>query len=540
MALSTDLISQFVKATKDDNKETKAVTTLYGTIRLSDKEGAKPEVQLDGSSTWIPVETTVETTVDVRNNDRVIVTIKNHKAVITGNLTSPAVQHKTVEVVTEQVSTKVSTDVIEAKFATVDTIIAENATIKQLSTDVATVNSLVAGKASITQFQTEQLRVDGLFSGQSAQITDLVAADVTVNNKLNAANSEINNLKTTKLDATNAAATYATIENLNAANTSIANLQNEKLSSEQASLIYANIDFSNIGDAAIEKFFSVSGLIENVVIGDGTVTGTLVGVTIKGDLIEGGTVVADKLVMRGEDGLYYKLNTDGVTTEAEQTDYNSINGSIITAHSITATKIAVDDLVAFDATIGGFNITTDSIYSGVKESIDNSTRGIHLSTDGQVSFGDSENYIRYYRDDNGDWKLEISAESILFGAESKSSAADIKTLTEHVKIGTYMNPNTAEMEPCVELSEGDSDFKQLITNTSTVFMDGNDVRTEIDAEGVTSENIIVKNELRQGNFMWKSRPNGNLGLIMMSTQYKTLTNSDDEVLLTSDDETLYV
>ena len=80
----------------------------------------------------------------------------------------------------------------------------------------------------------------------------------------------------------------------------------------------------------------------------------MVGVTIKGDLIEGNTIKADKLVVKGSDGLYYKLNVSAETVETEQTDQNSLNGSIITAKSITATKISVEDLVAFDATIGGF------------------------------------------------------------------------------------------------------------------------------------------------------------------------------------------
>ena len=44
-----------------------------------------------------------------------------------------------------------------------------------------------------------------------------------------------------------------------------------------------------------------------------------------------GGLIADKLVVKGENGLYYKLNTDGVTTETEQTEYNSLNGSVITA-----------------------------------------------------------------------------------------------------------------------------------------------------------------------------------------------------------------
>ena len=63
---------------------------------------------------------------------------------------------------------------------------------------------------------------------------------------------------------------------------------------------YASIDFSNIGIAAMKKFYSESGLIKNVVVGDQTITGELVGVTIKGDLIEGNTIKADKLVIKGK------------------------------------------------------------------------------------------------------------------------------------------------------------------------------------------------------------------------------------------------
>ena len=164
-------------------------------------------------------------------------------------------------------------------------------------------------------------------------------------------------------------------------------------------------------------------MISDLIVGEGTITGKLVGVTIIGDLIEGGTVKADKLVVLGEDGLYYKLNTNGVTTSAEQTEYNSLNGSIITAKSITADKVAVTDLVAFGATIGGFHITDDSIYSGVKETVDNTTRGVYLDNDGQIAFGDANNFIRYYKDQNGNYKLEISADSLSIGS-SGSSVSD--------------------------------------------------------------------------------------------------------------------
>ena len=54
-----------------------------------------------------------------------------------------------------------------------------------------------------------------------------------------------------------------------AANKALINeLDVEKLNATDADLKYANIDFSNIGIAAMEKFYSESGLIKNVVVGD--------------------------------------------------------------------------------------------------------------------------------------------------------------------------------------------------------------------------------------------------------------------------------
>ena len=122
--------------------------------------------------------------------------------------------------------------------------------------------------------------------------------------------------------------------------------------------------------------------------------------------------------------MYYKLNTNGVTTTAEQTEYNSLNGSVITAKTITAEKVKVDDLVAFDATIGGFNITNNAIYSGAKESVTNTTRGIYLDKNGQISFGDADNYIRYYKASDDTYKLEISANSVSIKSGSGSSSLD--------------------------------------------------------------------------------------------------------------------
>lgn len=346
MNLSTDLLLQFARTTKDStNKKTE--TTVYGTIV---EYSGSNYVKIDGSDQLTPADSTVS----IKPGDRVTVLLKNHTATITGNISSPAASDESVEVVVG---------------------------------DIAEFNKVLSNYAKVTDLNVEKARIDDL-------ITD-----------------------------------YAVInENLTANTADILSLKTDKLSAKDIEGKYANIDFSNITNATMEWFYSHSGLIQNVTVGNETITGELVGVTLKGDLIEGSTIKAEKLVVKGSDGLYYKLNTDGVTVEAEQTDYNSLNGSIITAKSITASKISVDDLVAFDATIGGFNITDSSIYSGVKESIDNTTSGVYLDKYGQIALGDSLNFIKYYKDQNGNYKLDISAESITFGANNQNLATTINNI----------------------------------------------------------------------------------------------------------------
>lgn len=287
-------------------------------------------------------------------------------------------------------------------------------------------------------------------------------------------------LYTDKLDVREAEIKYADIKKLEAVEGDIKNLKTDKLNVTDADIKYAQIDFANIGKAALEQFFAKSGLIENVVVGDQQITGTLVGVTILGDSIKGGTVIADKLVIKGEDGLYYKLNTDGNTIEKEQTDYNSLNGSVIKAHSITATKISVEDLVAFGATIGGFKITKDSIFSGVKESVLNGTRGIYLDNTGQISFGDSTNYIRYFKDSDGKYKLDISADA--FSIKSgDGTGQDISDAIQNIKqdIDNVRDEITTLLR--IESSKGIV-FKNNAVSTvlSVVIYHGKDRITDID------------------------------------------------------------
>ena len=308
-------------------------------------------VILDGST----IPTPVSMATDAQTGDRVLVEIVNHQARVIQNIN------------------KSNSDIVAGRIEHDETGVFQE---------------LRVGKEYVDTLIASDITADSIVADR-AKIEDLEAENVTINKKLTAAEASIGDLETNKLSA------------------------------EDADIRYLNVDFSKIDKAWLQEFYAQSGIIKDLVIGESTVTGHLVGVTISGDLIEGNTVKADKLVIKGEDGLYYKLNIEGGSTVTEKLTkemlQNGLDGNNIIANTITAEKISVDDLIAFDATIGGFNIGSNSIYSGVKDSINNTTRGIYLDTEGQLYFGDDTNYIRYYKAADGKYKLVVSSESVMFG-----------------------------------------------------------------------------------------------------------------------------
>jgi hypothetical protein len=99
VGLSSDLISQFVKATNDKTEPVKE-STVYGTTVVY---GEDIYVKLDGSELLTPVDTTA----NVVDGERVTVMIKNHSATITGNITSPSARGKDVEMTVSSLNIKI-------------------------------------------------------------------------------------------------------------------------------------------------------------------------------------------------------------------------------------------------------------------------------------------------------------------------------------------------------------------------------------------------------------------------------------------------
>lgn len=453
MGLSNDLISQFAKIT-NDNKTKQTESTVYGTVSIID---GRPWVKFDGSDRLTPANTTAA----VAEGERVTVLVKDHSATITGNVSSPAARNDDVKELGNKidefdtiVADKVKAETAEIETAIITKLDGKYATFESLDATYASIKSLEAAEADIDTLQADNVEINKKLTARDAEIDQLQANSLTVE-VADAKYASIDDLEATNGKFNNLESTYGefvdlTTDKFEAIEGTIADLDVESLNAK-----YANIDFSNIGKAAMENFYANSGLIKDVVVGDQTITGELVGVTIRGDRIIGGSIIADKLVIKGDDGIYYKLNAEGGATAeqlATEEYQNGLHGSNIIANSITAEKIKVDDLVAFDATIGNFNIGDNSIYSGAKASVDNTTRGIYMDTDGQLNFGDSNNYLKFYKDQNGNYKLDISASSLKFGTGGQSvedAINDVQNSVNNIQVDSNSTNSASGNTPII-------------------------------------------------------------------------------------------
>lgn len=436
MALSKNLISDFVKATTDD-KKTAEETTLYGTIV---EYNGRKYVRLDGSDMLTPYTATVA----AKAGERVRVSVGKHSATVTGNVSSPAARTGDVEELGQKVDT-------------FDAVVANKATIKDLEVERARVDDLVADNVVIKN----QLTAD------SAEIKDLKADNVDIKGKLTARDAEIENLKANKIDAEVVSANYATIKNLEATQASVKelsankanitdltaatgridkleskdietdkliagkaditdltaatgridNLESKNIETDNLVAKKADIDLANVNNAWINKGVLKDGSIGSAAIHEGAVTNAKIAdatieaakiKSINADSIVAGTIKTERLIIAGPDGqdsIVKAINIANGVSEAE------VNGQ-----KIQAASIDVVDLSAFQAKIAQFDMSQNAIYSG-KLAINDPTRGVYISTTG-LGLGDGaltskkESPIQMYAD--GVFKLKGKNSSLKF------------------------------------------------------------------------------------------------------------------------------
>lgn len=207
---------------------------------------------------------------------------------------------------------------------------------------------------------------------KDSTITNAKIADATIEwekvsksfiTDLTADNAYITHLKATigefgYITAKNADLTYATITSLRAVDGKIDTLSSKAittenlsakvadlgyLSAKSADLKYANIKLSNIEVADIATLFAEVGLIDRATIVEGHITGFLDSVEVNAANITAGTLVADRILLKGENGLLYSLNNLG---ELQSKTVDTLDGYILTDRTVNADKIVAKSITA--------------------------------------------------------------------------------------------------------------------------------------------------------------------------------------------------
>ena len=378
MTLSQELIKNFVEIT-DDSKPVEKQTIINGTV--SSIQNGEVFVRIDGSED----ETPVRTVSNVIVGDRVKVTITNHTATIDGNLSAPAARNIDLEalggVVDDQGNTIVQqgNNILQMGNSIIQintTIEQQNSKIETINSDISTINSTVQTLNSTVATQGSRIEtIDSSVSTIDSKVQTLDSTVSTQGSKIETINSDISIINSGFVIKDGVLTGLSKIV--------VDDLTTNKLNAKYAYIDFANVNFAEINKAKLGELYAESGIIKDVTIKQGYVTGELNGVIINGDLINANTLKADRLVVKGTDGIYYRLNVNALG-EAEASKLgpegqNKLHGENIIAKSVTADRINVTDLVAFGATIGGFQIGNKRINS-----INNN---IILNDDGSFKLG---------------------------------------------------------------------------------------------------------------------------------------------------------
>jgi len=166
MDLSNNLVSQFVKITNDREKHTQQQQSkLFGTTVIYDD---KQYVQIDGSDLLTPADSTVH----IKDGERVTVSINNHTAIIDGNVTDVSASNEHLERV-ETEFLLVKNDYLEFKVDTEGMFLQiRDETDKKFADFKVTVDGMFLEIRNETdqKFANFQVTVDGMFTSFESKV----------------------------------------------------------------------------------------------------------------------------------------------------------------------------------------------------------------------------------------------------------------------------------------------------------------------------------------------------------------------------------
>lgn len=200
MSLSSELISQFAKITNDEKPKKSEEVTLYGEVVELEEMIC---VRFDGAEELTPVTTIVEKddtgeivnykygAASVKSGDRVSVSLKNHSATITGNLSDPPAGRAEFVVGLDTIVAKIGDDV-QLKLDGVEKSITaqvENTNVRIDNMGVTISNNYTELSNAISTGDSELSEaIRQLNSDLSQDISDAVT---TINGKINVNTNDI-------------------------------------------------------------------------------------------------------------------------------------------------------------------------------------------------------------------------------------------------------------------------------------------------------------------------------------------------------------
>lgn len=200
MSLSSELISQFAKITNDEKPKKSEEATLYGEVVELEEMIC---VRFDGAEELTPVTTIVEKddtgeivnykygAASVKSGDRVSVSLKNHSATITGNLSDPPAGRAEFIVGLDTIVAKIGEDV-QLKLDGVEKSITaqvENTNVRIDNMGVTISNNYTELSNAISSGDSELSEaINALNSSLSQDISDAIT---TINGKINVNTNDI-------------------------------------------------------------------------------------------------------------------------------------------------------------------------------------------------------------------------------------------------------------------------------------------------------------------------------------------------------------
>ena len=408
MSLSHDIISEFVKVT-NNNKEKPKEGIVYATI-VQGSDGKY--VKIDGSDLLTPADTTT----DIEDGERVTVMIKDHKATVTGNVTSPSASgnrvDKVVDTVTEQigvfetvVADKVSTNELEAYKATIEYLVAGKATIEDLEATNAVIENLKVKDAEIENAVIDKATIEDL-EAVNAKIENLEVKDAEIENAV------IDNLEATKAEIKILNADFAQIKTLVSGNLTSDNILSFNITADKVTMEDAFIKDAMIANVNAAKINAGRINTNSVVIGseDGgmSISGATQQFTDKNGNVRiqiGRDASNDfTFALYGEDGQGQLINQNGITASA-------ISDGII-----------VNDMISDDASISGGKLDISSVVT-------------EINNDNTTTINSNKIYL-----DEQNQSLEVAFKSLKTQVDTiKDIDSDLTTITDKIQSNTFKN-----------------------------------------------------------------------------------------------------